>query len=154
VRLPLLQDTFQAALAPKPKGEKRRTPPRHILVVDDNKDAAESLAVLLRLVGHDVRTAHSGPAALDAAQERPPEVMLLDIDLPKMDGLEVARCLRQDLGLTNVLLVALTGYGQEDIRSRTQEAGFNAHLVKPVDLDALQELLAHPELLKDSLAAK
>jgi CheY-like chemotaxis protein len=98
--------------------------------------------------------AHSGRAALDAAQERAPDVVLLDIGLPNMDGLEVARRLRQELGLTNVLLIALTGYGQEDMRSRTQEAGFNAHLVKPVDLNALQELLAHPELSKDSQAAK
>jgi PAS domain S-box-containing protein len=154
VRLPLLQEAFQATRATERNGEKRRTPPRHILVVDDNKDAAESLAVLLRLVGHDVRMAHSGPAALDAAQKRAPDVVLLDIGLPKMDGLEVARRLRQDLGLTNVLLVALTGYGQEDIRNRTQEAGFNAHLVKPVDLNALQGLLAHPELLRGSQAAR
>jgi PAS domain S-box-containing protein len=154
VRLPLMRDEFQPALARESKGKKRRTPPRRILVVDDNKDAAESLAVLLRLVGHEVRMAHSGPAALDAAEEHPPEVVLLDIGLPKMDGLQVARYLRQDLGLTNVLLVAMTGYGQENIRNRTQEAGFNAHLVKPVDLDALQELLARPELSKDSQAAK
>lgn len=154
VRLPLLRDTALPAFAEKPNGEKRRTPPRQILVVDDNKDAAESMAVLLRLVGHDVRTAYSGPAALDAAQEQPPEVVLLDIDLPKMDGLEVARRLRQDLGLTTMVLLGMTGYGHEDVRSRTQEAGFSAHLVKPVDLDALQDLLAQPELLKSSLASK
>ena len=88
-------------------------------------------------------TAHSGRAALNAAQERPPDAVLLDIGLPKMDGLEVAQRLRRDLRLRNVLLVALIGYGQDDIRSRTQEAGFNAHLLKPVDLDALQVLLAH-----------
>jgi PAS domain S-box-containing protein len=145
VRLPLLQEPFQPTLATGPEGEKRRTPPRRILVVDDNKDAAESLAVLLRLVGHEVRMAHSGPAALAAAQEQAPDVVLLDIGLPNMDGLEAARRLRQDLGLTNVLLVAMTGYGQGDIRSRIQEAGFNAHFVKPVDLDALQELLVRPE---------
>jgi CheY-like chemotaxis protein len=154
VRLPLLKEAFQPTLTTERNGEKRRTPPRRILVVDDDKDAAESLAVLLRLVGHEVLLAHSGPAALDAAQEQAPDVVLLDIGLPNMDGLEVARRLRQDMGLTKVLLVALTGYGQEDIRSRTQEAGFNAHLVKPVDLDALQGLLAHPELLRDSQAAE
>jgi PAS domain S-box-containing protein len=154
VRLPLLQDTFLPALAQERKEEKHRAPPKHILVVDDNKDSAESLAVLLRLVGHEVRLAHTGPAGLNAAQERAPEVVLLDIGLPIMDGLEVARRLRQDLGLINVLLVAMTGYGQEDFRNRTQEAGFNAHLVKPLDLDALEELLAHAERLKDSQAAK
>jgi PAS domain S-box-containing protein len=141
VYLPLLRETAQPAPAtarPRP----RQAPTRRILIVDDNKDAAESLAVALRLVGHEVRTAYAGPPALEAARAEPPEVVLLDIRLPKMDGLEVARRLRQDLGLTNLLVVALTGYGQQADRGRTREAGFDAHFVKPVDLDAVQELLA------------
>jgi PAS domain S-box-containing protein len=143
VRLPLLHEPLPPAPAagatPPPQ---RKVPARRILVVDDNTDAATSLAVLLRHTGHEVRTADDGPAALDAARSQPPDVVLLDIGLPGMSGLEVARSLRQDLGLTGVLLVALTGYGQEEDKQRSQEAGFNAHMVKPVDLDALRELLA------------
>jgi CheY-like chemotaxis protein len=104
------------------------------------------LAMLLRRTGPEVRTAHDGPAALDAARSQPPDVVLLDIGLPGMSGLEVAHRLRQDVGLNGVLLVALTGYGQEEDKQRSQEAGFNAHMVKPVDLDALAELLARPDL--------
>jgi CheY-like chemotaxis protein len=116
-------------------------PPRRILVVDDNVDAAESLAVLLRIQGHDVRTAIDGPAALHVAEAFRPEVVLLDIGLPKMDDYEVARRLREQAGMGNTLLVALTGYGQED-RRRAEEAGFDAHLVKPADPAALWGFLA------------
>lgn len=148
VRLPIAHETSQAEHLSKFQGEDRRKPaPKRILVVDDNKDAADGLAVLLRLMGHDVQAVNSGRAALEVAGERPPEVVLLDIGLPEMDGLEVARRLRQEVHLNNALLVALTGYGQEDLRVRIQEAGFNAHLVKPVDVEALHELLAYPELL-------
>ena len=119
-------------------------PARSVLIVDDNQDAAESLAQLLRLDGQEVRTAYDGPTALGLARAKPPDVVLLDIGMPGMDGLEVARRLRQDLGLKQALLVALTGYGQEEDRRRSQEAGFNAHLVKPVDVDALERLLARP----------
>ena len=100
------------------------------------------MALLLRLNGHEVRTAYDGPAALDSARGQPPDVVLCDIGLPGMSGLEVARLLRHDLGLKDALLLALTGYGQDEDRLRSQEAGFNAHLVKPVDLDALQALLS------------
>jgi signal transduction histidine kinase/ActR/RegA family two-component response regulator len=115
--------------------------PRRILVVDDNVDAAETLAMLMRLSGHDVRSVHHGMAALEASRTFQPEVVLLDIGLPRMDGCEVARRLRQMPDMTNALLVALTGYGQDDDRRRSQEAGFNAHLVKPVDLRKVHELL-------------
>jgi CheY-like chemotaxis protein len=146
VRLPLLQEPPPPAPA---RGEQPtrtcKVPPRRILVVDDNTDAAESLALLLRLVGHEVRTAYDGPTALDVARAQPPDVVLLDIGLPGTNGLEVARRMRQNLGLTDALLVALTGYGQDEDRRRSHEAGFNAHLVKPVDLDALQKLLARPQ---------
>jgi PAS domain S-box-containing protein len=142
VRLPLTQEgTPLAVVGPKPETP-RKAPPRRILVVDDNTDAAESLAQVLRLNGHEVRTAYDGPTALDVARAQAPEVVLLDIGLPGMNGVEVARRMRQSLGLTDALLVALTGYGQDEDRRRSQEAGFNAHLVKPVDLDALHGLLA------------
>src|SRR5262249_9785373 len=110
------------------------SPTRRILVVDDSIDAAESLALLLRLTGHEIQTCHDGPAALDAFPAFEPEVVLLDIGLPKMDGYAVARALRQLPGGEKVLLVALTGYGQEEDRIRAAAAGFDHHLTKPVDL--------------------
>src|SRR5215813_9720710 len=115
---------------------------RRVLVVDDNVDSAESLAVLLRLYGHDVRLAHDGEAALEEALSFRPDVMFLDINLPKMDGYEVARRLRLEPSMSGLTLVAMTGYGQEEERRRTQEAGFHLHLVKPVDFDMLKELLS------------
>ena len=143
MRLPLLQDPPPLApVAGEQPTRTREAPRRRILVVDDNTDAAETLALMLRLTGHEVRTAYDGPTALDLARAHPPDVVLLDIGLPGMNGVEVARRMRQDFGLTDALLVALTGYGQDEDRRRSQEAGFNAHLVKPVDLDALHGLLA------------
>jgi PAS domain S-box-containing protein len=115
---------------------------RRLLVVDDNIDGAESLALLLRLEGHEVRTAYDGPSALQAAVALRPEAVLLDIGLPKgMDGYEVARRLRRQEGLEGILLVAVTGYGQDEDRRRTQEAGFDAHLVKPVELEEIRQQL-------------
>jgi CheY-like chemotaxis protein len=144
VRLPLLPDGSPAAAAAhRPDGGKRaRAALRHrILVVDDNRDSADSLAMLLRLVGHDVRTAHDGRQALSVAGAYRPDVVLLDIGLPGMDGFTVARHLRSQPELAGVVLVALTGYGSDEDRSRSQAAGFNHHMVKPVNLDALNELL-------------
>jgi signal transduction histidine kinase/ActR/RegA family two-component response regulator len=116
---------------------------RRLLVVDDNIDGAESLALLLRLEGHEVRTAYDGPSALQAAVVHRPEVVLLDIGLPQgMDGYEVARRLRRQEGLEGVLLVAVTGYGQDEDRRRSREAGFDAHLVKPVELEEIRLQLA------------
>jgi CheY-like chemotaxis protein len=101
------------------------------------------MALLLRLGGHDVRVAHDGPAGLEAAASTPPDAVFLDIGLPKgMDGYDVARRLRAQPALGSALLIALTGYGQEEDRRRSRGAGFDAHLVKPVDPDALRELLA------------
>ncbi len=113
---------------------------RRVLVVEDNADAAMSLALLLQFEGHEVRMAHDGPAALELARTFGPEVVLLDIGLPGLDGYEVARRLREDFKET-VLLVAQTGYGQDEDRRRSQEAGFDHHLVKPVDPHALMVLL-------------
>jgi PAS domain S-box-containing protein len=117
-------------------------PPRRVLVVDDNRDAAATLARFLALSGHDVRTAHDGKAALAAARTFRPEVVLLDISLPGMDGYQVARQLRERDGDGRALLAALTGYGQEEDRRRSHEAGFDAHLVKPADPDELLALIA------------
>jgi signal transduction histidine kinase/ActR/RegA family two-component response regulator len=120
----------------------RRTTPRRILVVDDNRDAAESLAALLELHGHEVQTAHDGLEAVEAAARLQPEVVLLDIGLPKLDGHEAARRIREQQGKRDMLLVAVTGWGQEEDRRLSKESGFSAHLVKPVTLDALTKLLA------------
>ncbi len=113
-----------------------------MLVVDDNQDAANSLAMLLRLKGHEVRVVHNGPAALELVGEYRPEQVFLDIGMPGMDGYEVARRLRQFPGLEKIRLAAITGWGQQEDRRRTAEAGFDHHLVKPVELSALEGLLA------------
>ncbi len=117
-------------------------PRRRILVVDDNVDAAVSLARLLeRFYGQEVRVAHEGPSALEVADSFRPEVVLLDIGLPGMSGYDVAEGLRRLPDGPGMLIVALTGWGQEDDRRRSREAGFDHHLVKPVDPDAMMRLL-------------
>lgn len=112
-----------------------------ILVVDDNVDSAESMALLLGLGGQEVRTAHDGPAALETARTFKPRVVLLDIGLPGMTGYEVAPRLRELPGMESAVLVALTGYGQEEDRQRALDAGCDHHMVKPVDFDALKALI-------------
>ncbi|MGH7818834.1 MAG: response regulator [Candidatus Binatia bacterium] len=124
--------------------ELRRNGLWRILVVDDNVDAAESLACLLGLLGHDVRVAHDGPSALAAAAGRSPDVVFLDLGLPGMDGYEVARRLRSEPRFASTVLVALTGYGQDEDRRRSEEAGFDHHLVKPVEPQAIESLLRKP----------
>ena len=120
--------------------------PKRILVVDDNVDTAESLALLLRLRGHEVETAHDGPAALKMAGSFHPEVVLLDIGLPGLDGYQVAGRLRRRRRTSKALLVALTGYGQEEDQRLAREAGFDFHLTKPVDPAIIYELLARQRL--------
>lgn len=117
------------------------TEPRRILVVDDNRDAADSLGMLLRMVGHDVHTAYDGLEAVGAAATFRPELVLLDIGLPKLNGYEVARQVRNQQGGKDVVLVALTGWGQEEDRRRSLDAGFNFHMTKPLEFAALQKLL-------------
>lgn len=121
-------------------------PSRQILVVDDNIDAARSLAMLLRLRGHDVALAFGGEEALAAVRQRQPELIFLDIGMPGMDGLEVARRLRAEFD-TTMVLVALTGWGTEQDRQKSREAGFDRHLTKPVDLAAVEAVLAECRLL-------
>ena len=117
-------------------------PSLRVLVVDDNVDAAESLADLLKAYGHDVRTAHTGPTAVAAASDYNADVVLLDIGLPELDGYEVAGRIRQQPTHNNTVLVAMTGYGHESDRERSQAAGFNHHLVKPADFGKVLEILA------------
>jgi CheY-like chemotaxis protein len=111
-----------------------------ILVVDDNVDSAETLSELLPLWGHEARLAHDGMKALEVAREFKPEVVLLDIGLPGMDGFEVARRIRAEKMPIRQLL-AMTGYGEDEDRQKAKDAGFDGHLVKPVDPDSLQKTL-------------
>jgi len=116
--------------------------PRRILVADDNHDAAESLTLQLQLAGHDVRMVHDGAAALEVAKTFKPDIVLLDLGMPKMDGYETARKMRQRSWGKCATLIALTGWGQQQDRQRTSEAGFDAHLVKPVSESQLFHALA------------
>ncbi|MFN2427389.1 MAG: PAS domain S-box protein [Candidatus Binatia bacterium] len=113
-----------------------------LLVVDDNEDAATSLAILLRLQGHDVRVAYDGPSALEAAAVYAPDLVFLDLGMPGMDGCEIARRMRKQPGLEQTVLAALTGWGQKADRRRTAEAGFDHHLVKPLEPRLLEKLIA------------
>ncbi|HUO67050.1 MAG TPA: ATP-binding protein, partial [Gammaproteobacteria bacterium] len=138
IRLPLLEADD------RPSADAQHPPiaPSRILVVDDNQDAADSLAMMLALDGHDVRRTYAGAPALACLREFRPDVVLLDIGLPGMDGYEVARLIREQPDGASVRLIALTGYGQESDKSRTRAAGFDEHLVKPVELRRLQQALA------------
>ncbi len=113
-----------------------------ILVVDDNKDSALSLGLMLKIMGHQTQTAHDGPEAVRATAAFRPEVVLLDIGLPRLNGYEVCRRLREQPGGEKMVLIALTGWGQEEDKQRSKDAGFNFHMVKPVDPAALEKLLA------------
>ena len=115
---------------------------RHrVLVVDDNVNAAVSLGMLLKLAGQEVRVAYDGPAALRQAMDFLPQLVLLDIGMPGMDGYEVCRRIRREAALAKAKVVALTGWGQDEDRRRSHEAGFDHHIVKPVEPSALQRLL-------------
>lgn len=113
---------------------------RRVLVVDDNEDAADSLATLLGVMQYQVRVAYDGPEAIEAADEFEPAVALLDIGLPKLSGYDIARHIRRTRG-ENVLLVAITGWGQDEDRRKAREAGFDHHFTKPADFEVLVELI-------------
>jgi CheY-like chemotaxis protein len=122
---------------------KQRPPARRILVVDDNRDAADSLAVMLQLAGHEVHVVYEGGAVLAAAREFRPDVVLLDIALPGgPSGYDLALKLRQEPGMEGLLLVAVSGYGLEQDKQRARQAGFDAHLTKPAEPQALLNLVA------------
>src|SRR6185369_12645763 len=114
---------------------------RRVLIVDDNQDSADSLSMLLEITGNKTFQAHDGVEALEAVEKYRPEVILLDIGLPKLDGHEVCRRVREKPWGRDIVIIALTGWGQDDDRRKSEEAGFNGHLVKPVDYDQLLELL-------------
>ncbi len=141
VTLQALEDTVETAL-PAPASRQAEQRSARVLLVEDNPDAADSLTMLLELLGHCVRAVHDGLAALEAARANPPEVMLVDIGLPGIDGYEVARRVRRDPALRHIVLVALTGYGRDEDKQQAMAAGFDYHLAKPVNPDALSGLVA------------
>src|SRR4029077_7662459 len=140
VTLPVIVTPAASAIAPAAPGPVPT--PLSILVADDNQDAAESLALLLELSGHQVHAVFDGEAAIGAAEELLPDVALLDIGMPKADGYEVARRIRDHAWGKQIYLVALTGWGQPADKRQAEEAGFDAHLVKPVPPEMLDRLLA------------
>src|SRR5688572_12804726 len=119
------------------------TPKRfRILVVDDNHDSALSMAMMLSIMGHETRTAHDGESAVATAESFLPDVILLDIGLPKLNGYEVAQRIRENAWGASMYLIAVTGWGQDEDRQRSSEVGLNQHMVKPVEPAALEKLLA------------
>jgi CheY-like chemotaxis protein len=145
VRLPILaeasSETQPTVSAPTPATSRR------ILVVDDNRDAAESLAVLLKLTGNQTHIAYDGLEAVEAAATLRPDIVLLDIGLPKLNGYEAARKIREQSWGQGMVLVALTGWDQDEDRQKAKDSGFDGHLVKPVDYAALMKLLVDSSAL-------
>jgi CheY-like chemotaxis protein len=119
-----------------------------ILVVDDNHDSALSMAMMLTIMGHETRTAHDGEAAVGTAETFRPHVILLDIGLPKLNGYEVAQQIRQHDWGAGMFLIAVTGWGQDEDRQRSEEVGLNLHMVKPVEPSVLEDLLANLDLAR------
>ncbi|SFU77754.1 hybrid sensor histidine kinase/response regulator [Pseudoduganella namucuonensis] len=139
IRLPLPEQTPAAAPCAR-AAQPARDRKGRVLVVDDNRDAADSLGELFKMENFDVGTAYDGYAAVAAATEVPPDLIVMDLGMPGMDGYEAARLIRQHPGAEHILMVALTGWGQNDARRRTLDAGFDCHLIKPVDFDDLLRL--------------
>ncbi len=142
VRLPVIEESVMKGDNAMPDTANNSATARRILVVDDNIDAAKTLALLLKLMGHQTHTAHDGEEAVAAAERIRPELMLLDIGLPKMNGYEVCRAIRQQPWGQGIRMFAVTGWGQDEDRQKSTEAGFDGHLVKPVAPDALRSLMA------------
>jgi CheY-like chemotaxis protein len=149
VRLPV---DVEASKPQKSDGDEEPTAAKsslRILIVDDNRDGADSLGMLLRIMGNDIRTAYDGQEGVDVAGEFQPEVILFDIGMPKLNGYEACRSIREQSWGKGVVLIAVTGWGQDDDRRRSHEAGFDHHMVKPVDPKALMEMLAGLQAAKD-----
>ncbi len=143
VRLPILEAPTEP---PKEANESVRQAAagskRRILIVDDLNDSVDSLALVLRLGGHEIHTAHDGLEAVQATAAFRPDVVLMDIGMPRMNGYEAARCIRQQPWGADMVLVAVTGWGQLEDKRRALEAGFDHHLTKPVEHSALEEIIA------------
>jgi len=140
VRLPIREKQAEVS-SPASDAVAESSAQRRILIVDDNKDSADSLAMLLEITGNKTYMAHDGVEAVEAIEKHRPEIVLLDIGLPKLDGHEVCRRVREQPWGKDIVVIALTGWGQDDDRRKSEEAGFNGHLVKPVDYEKLLELL-------------
>jgi signal transduction histidine kinase/CheY-like chemotaxis protein len=140
IRLPVVADAGARQAVPLAQEDNTDGGRMQVLVVDDNHDAADSLAALLELDGFDVRTVYDGVAAIAAVETRAPDMIIMDLGMPGMDGYETARAIRRTAGADRILLLALTGWGQSDARRRTMEAGFDHHLVKPVELEQIIRL--------------
>jgi CheY-like chemotaxis protein len=141
VRETAQEGEFHPPSQPQAPAAPRASQSRRILIVDDNVDSTLSMAMMLRLFGNSTATAHDGLEALEVAERFRPEVILLDLGMPRLNGYDVARRLRGEAWAEDVLLIALTGWGQEHERRKTMEAGFDHHLVKPVDVEVLKRLL-------------
>jgi CheY-like chemotaxis protein len=143
VRLPALKEEVRSTTEKsRPDGETRS---KRILVVDDSVDTAIGMARLFRTTGHEVEIAHDGNAAIEVARAFLPEVLLLDIGLPGLNGYEVASMLREEEGFKDSVFIAASGYGQQHDRERSRASGFDHHIAKPVDFDLLVELIATPK---------
>ena len=142
VRLPVMLTALPPSLSAPTESSLTSAKCYRVLVVDDNVDAAHSLSMLLKIAGHDVHLAYDGPSALEAALTVRPDVVLLDIGLPGLTGHEVARRIREHATLKNIVLIAMTGYGQEADQQSSRNAGFDYHLVKPADFAQVQRVLA------------
>jgi CheY-like chemotaxis protein len=143
VQLPAISRTTRATMPATIDAQKEQPIlNRRILIVDDNTDSAESLAMLLKITGNSTHLAHDGVEAIEAVEKHRPDVVLLDIGLPKLNGLDVCRRVREQPWGKDIVVIALTGWGQEEDRRQSQEAGFNGHLVKPVNYDELLKLLS------------
>jgi PAS domain S-box-containing protein len=154
VRLPVPEQAVERIASPRPPQPARAsTTSRRVLVVDDNRDAAESLAMLLKTFGHEVRTAYDGQEGIRAARAFQPDLMLMDIGLPGLNGYDAARAIRAESWGRRLTLVALTGWGSEDDRRRSRDAGFDHHLVKPVEFDDVLQALANLGSVRDRVAA-
>jgi CheY-like chemotaxis protein len=138
VRLPIVED---ACVARRTNGEEAGKASLRILIVDDNRDGADSLAMMLKFTGNDTRTAYDGEDAVSAAALFRPDVILMDIGMPRLNGNEACRRIREQTWQRQPIIIAQTGWGQEGDRQRTQDAGFDFHLVKPVDVASLMKLL-------------
>ncbi len=146
VRLPVFGDRAEAMPERPIEDEQREAAPkRRILVVDDNRDSAISMAMMLRLLGDEVRTAHDGVEAVEVAETFRPQVILMDVGMPRLNGYEATRRIREQPWGRSIIVIALTGWGQEGDRLQSREAGCNGHLVKPVSLPDLEKLLSEAE---------
>jgi CheY-like chemotaxis protein len=143
VRLPVLEDHAESTPEePAGEGPRHSGAERRILVVDDNRDSATSMALMLKLMNNEVRIAHDGVEALEVAESFRPQVILMDVGMPRLNGYETTRRIRERPWGRSVTIIALTGWGQEGDKVLSKEAGCNGHLVKPVNLPDLEKLLA------------